>query len=717
MLETAPLARDADRAAERHQVVGDLARLGGGPVQHSAEPAGRVEGSEHAHVMAASEELLGERLDVPVHAPLIAPGVWRDEGDSHETAKGSQPADPGCRASRLGPGEADEDQQVGRPDLQQERAGVVREGAERIAATAPSRPARIAGRPRSQALERSRRSTARRREREQRQEDEDDRPDEAVRGELQAALGDVGQVVEPAGVEHRAGQVGVGAGERDPPAPAARPPRTGRRAPAAACGGGAGAAIAAAATAAPSGRTIAAPTSAPKRPAAKTNASGKPGGEEGERRAPRATAAARSRPAPPRCRRRRAPRAAPPARCRSRRSARRARDSARAATARSAASRRSRRPRRRGPSGPRPQRAPDSRANAREGRRREQRRAEDRQQLFDPLARLERRAEQAAPAAGRRRRAPPIAHPQRAPPARERGDAAPSDHQPGEQAKPDHRPASLGDHRHAVAQRFDRGRLDRPLCANRLARHLGGTATPKPFEDRRGDVGREHVAVEPGAVRGEIRRRSPARRFRSPVPRPRRGGGCSMAISRSLPRRSADEGRQRRAGSPLRTSKVGAGCGWGPPLNFFGEAAAAVRGSGAEKVQDVPTPTGTPTPAARRVDVSRPGTMSAGADSARATTACHQAAQSRPSGGKLGVVEGVEDAVALRDVEIGLLSGHRPQPRAHQPRRKPEPRQLLKLVPRGTNARSRVCGRVPGGVERLVLFGASRRQPRSHRKS
>ena len=43
-----------------------------------------------------------------------------------------------------------------------------------------------------------------------RQEDEDDRPGEAVGRELQPALGDLGEIVEPAGVEHRAGQVGVG---------------------------------------------------------------------------------------------------------------------------------------------------------------------------------------------------------------------------------------------------------------------------------------------------------------------------------------------------------------------------------------------------------------------------------------------------------------------------------------------------------------------------
>ena len=52
-------------------------------MQHPADLAGRIEGSKYAEVMAPSEELLGERLDVPVHTPLIAPGVWGDERDSH----------------------------------------------------------------------------------------------------------------------------------------------------------------------------------------------------------------------------------------------------------------------------------------------------------------------------------------------------------------------------------------------------------------------------------------------------------------------------------------------------------------------------------------------------------------------------------------------------------------------------------------------------------
>jgi len=50
----------------------------------AAEAAGRVEGCEHTHVVAAAEELLGKRLDVPVHAALIRPGIWRDKSDAHE---------------------------------------------------------------------------------------------------------------------------------------------------------------------------------------------------------------------------------------------------------------------------------------------------------------------------------------------------------------------------------------------------------------------------------------------------------------------------------------------------------------------------------------------------------------------------------------------------------------------------------------------------------
>jgi hypothetical protein len=75
---------EARRAAQRHEVVGRPPLLRRRPVKRPAEPVGRVEGSENANVMAAAEELLGKRLHMPVHAALVAPGIWRDESDSHE---------------------------------------------------------------------------------------------------------------------------------------------------------------------------------------------------------------------------------------------------------------------------------------------------------------------------------------------------------------------------------------------------------------------------------------------------------------------------------------------------------------------------------------------------------------------------------------------------------------------------------------------------------
>ena len=52
-------------------------------MQQATNPPRRVEGGEHADVVAATEELLGKRLHVPVHAPLVGPGIWRDESYAH----------------------------------------------------------------------------------------------------------------------------------------------------------------------------------------------------------------------------------------------------------------------------------------------------------------------------------------------------------------------------------------------------------------------------------------------------------------------------------------------------------------------------------------------------------------------------------------------------------------------------------------------------------
>jgi hypothetical protein len=56
-------------------------------VQDATEPIGRVDRREHADVVAPPEELLRERLDVPVDAAWIAPGVWRDESYTHEATR------------------------------------------------------------------------------------------------------------------------------------------------------------------------------------------------------------------------------------------------------------------------------------------------------------------------------------------------------------------------------------------------------------------------------------------------------------------------------------------------------------------------------------------------------------------------------------------------------------------------------------------------------
>ena len=48
-----------------------------------AEPVRWVEGGENANMVATGEELLGESLHMSVHAALVAPGIWRDKGDTH----------------------------------------------------------------------------------------------------------------------------------------------------------------------------------------------------------------------------------------------------------------------------------------------------------------------------------------------------------------------------------------------------------------------------------------------------------------------------------------------------------------------------------------------------------------------------------------------------------------------------------------------------------
>jgi hypothetical protein len=90
---------EAGGAPERRQVLGRVVRFGARPVQQATDPAWRIEGSEHADVVAPREKLLRERLHVPVHAPLVRPGIWRDETYAHE---GLRVDHPSARSSPLG---------------------------------------------------------------------------------------------------------------------------------------------------------------------------------------------------------------------------------------------------------------------------------------------------------------------------------------------------------------------------------------------------------------------------------------------------------------------------------------------------------------------------------------------------------------------------------------------------------------------------------------
>jgi hypothetical protein len=44
--------------------------------------------------MASPQKLLGERLDVPVYAPLVRPGIWRDETYAHGRLRVGHPSEP-----------------------------------------------------------------------------------------------------------------------------------------------------------------------------------------------------------------------------------------------------------------------------------------------------------------------------------------------------------------------------------------------------------------------------------------------------------------------------------------------------------------------------------------------------------------------------------------------------------------------------------------------
>ena len=353
-------------------------------------------------------------------------------------------------------------------------------------------------------------------------------------GEPQAALGDIAEIAQAAGVQHRTGEVGVGPGEQVDERQQRHRGERQRRRPAAPPGAGA-------------------PRSPPRRrrrrPASRSRRrhrrrSVRP--RRRRRRRPIARKAARgprgdspgANPArPPRSRRRSAPPAAPRARCRSRRS------------------------------------GPPARVGAQQRERRQRRAGDDVDRVGEhrqprghaPVPGSRRTAPASAPpAAG----APSIAisistpSPARPPPppaAPAAGRRPPSPRAGPRRARRPRRSAASAEHHQASRLNPITGPRRSEITAIRAPSVTTAAAStspspgsaaptsardldPEPFEDRRRDVGGEHVSVEPGAVRGQVAGEPPP----GDPDRQRpvfTGGGRSIAISRSFPAKPAHQGR------------------------------------------------------------------------------------------------------------------------------------------------------------------------------
>ena len=210
-----------------------------------------------------------------------------------------------------------------------------------------------------------------------------------------------------------------------------------------------------------------------------------------------------------------------------------------------------------------------------------------------------------------------------------------------------------------------------PADVDLAAVDLVGDLDPEVLEHRRRDVGREHDAVGAGRGRGQVARRSP----RPAIPT---GSSCCSA-----PAPGGDRDQQvvrRRARRPASAQLPGPGAQHGQPRRAAARrrrsaAAIAHRARRSSTPIRVASPlsasAATGIPASARVEASRPGTMFAGALSARSTvrsqSGSRDAAVADVEARQLAVVEVLVDAVALADVEEGLRDGHRPEPGADQP--------------------------------------------------
>ena len=166
-------------------------------------------------------------------------------------------------------------------------------------------------------------------------------------------------------------------------------------------------------------------------------------------------------------------------------------------------------------------------------------------------------------------------------------------------------------------------------------------------------------------------RRTHARRFRSPAPRP----------SAAAPVRSRSGGRRRASHGP-----------GVPSCRRLTSSNPAAPAGGGESGGEQP-----------RHDVGR----------CRFGSLDHRPGIGRPADPvppvprQVRVVERVEDAVSLRNVQISLLRRNRPQPSAQQSRRNaPNPRQLPHPGPSGHESKRDACVRGSGGGGASCTFSA-----------
>ena len=189
-----------------------------------------------------------------------------------------------------------------------------------------------------------------------------------------------------------------------------------------------------------------------------------------------------------------------------------------------------------------------------------------------------------------------------------------------EEAGADHRPPSRPDRRQAVLEPLHERRVGRaPRLESAGPSIWLGDRDPEPLEDRRSEVGREHVASHRESSPRSGVPSSPCRRCR-----PRAAGSARAAAPRSRsggPRRAgrrASAARPRGSApttvTPGQVARPAAGAPWNPAALVDDHR----RGDPGQQARR-----GRPRPARFSVDPRRPGTRSAGAPSARLRT-CSQ---------------------------------------------------------------------------------------------